>query len=140
MTAASVSCGLCQDQCSAWFCHAYMWTPNLGTNQNLMTKQAIKFWRSKLYRTITLTCLWNLKNTLHNINKSLSKCKMWVGELYIAVILYDHSGKAIISVLWLIFWDQMKHSSFSYHSNWPFSFTPSCSIICVTATRTARFI
>lgn len=44
-------------------------------------------------------------------------------------ILYNLSRKAIISSLCLIFEDQMKHSFFSYHSNWPFSFIPSCSII-----------
>lgn len=132
-----MSCGLPQDQPSAWFCHPYTWISNLRANHNLMTKWAINFWYSKSYRTSTLTCFWKLKNTLHNMHISLSHSKKW---LYIVAILYNHSRKAIISVLCLIFSDQMKHSFFLYHSNWPFSFTPSCSIICVTAARTARFI
>lgn len=95
----------------------------------------------KILQNHYLTYLSKIKNTLHNVKKSLShfkKCKQ--GEVYMVEILYNLSRKAIISSLCLIFEDQMKHSFFSYHSNWPFSFIPSCSIICVTAARIAGFI
>lgn len=134
MTTTSVSCSLSQDQCSAWFCHPYTSIHNLQTNQNLMTL-------FKILQDHSLTHLSKTTNTLHNVHKSLShskKCKQ--GEVYMVEILYNLSRKAIISSLCLIFEDQMKHSFFSYHSNWPFSFIPSCSIICATAARIEGFI
>lgn len=127
MTSTSVSCSLSQEQCSAWFCQPYTSIYNLQTNQNPMTP-------FRILQNHYLAYLSKTKNTLPRVHKSLSHSKkLKQGEVYMVEILHNLSRKAIISTLCLIFKDQMKHSFFSYHSNWPFSFIPSCSIICVTA-------